>query len=290
MAQSFKISVIIPCYKQADFLSEAIESVLSQTYPNWECIIVNDGSPDDTEEIALSYCDKDIRIKYCRKENGGLSSARNAGIKMATGEYLQFLDADDVIEKDKLKLQTETFKEKPVDISVTNYCLFKGDITNKFENFLSQQPYKLTLVGFLYEWASTFVIPIHAGLFNRSFLEKNNIAFNESVRAREDWIFWCQSVLAEARFDYLVKKLAFYRVHSGAMTTDPDLMNLAKLKSYFEVYDLLPAEMKAEYRDRMSVLLVNQLSKSNIKTKNKSKLLVNKLFQVIFAHLYKTKK
>ena len=86
------ISVIVPCYNQAQYLDECLQSVLNQTYQNWECIIVNDGSPDNTHEIAESYCRKDARFKYFYKENGGLSSARNAGISISNGEFIQFLD------------------------------------------------------------------------------------------------------------------------------------------------------------------------------------------------------
>src|SRR5665647_2316811 len=77
------ISVIIPCYNQAHFLNESVGSVIAQTYTNWECIIVNDGSTDDTEKVALEISQKDNRIQYIKKENGGLSSARNAGLNIA---------------------------------------------------------------------------------------------------------------------------------------------------------------------------------------------------------------
>jgi len=271
MTGEIKISVIIPCYNQAEYLPEAVESVISQTYSNWECIIVNDGSTDGTEEIARSYCDKDHRIKYYSKENGGLSSARNAGLKIAAGEYIQFLDSDDVIDKEKFKKQIETFKEKSADISVTDYILFKGDITNQFENFLSQQQYNLTIEGLLYEWAVTFVIPIHAGLFNRSFLERNDITFNESVRAREDWIFWCQSALADARFNNLDKKLAFYRVHDKSMNHDVRRMMISHIESIFELDDLLSDDFKKEFRKKISEHAIDQLSKAFGKDENLKK-------------------
>ena len=99
------VSVIIPCFNQAQYLTEALNSVLNQTFQNWECIIVNDGSPDNTEEVALGWCNKDKRFKYLKKENGGLSSARNAGLKIAQGEYIQFLDSDDLLQKEKIESQ-----------------------------------------------------------------------------------------------------------------------------------------------------------------------------------------
>lgn len=91
------ISIIVPCYNQAKYLPETLDSVLAQTYEDWECIIVNDGSPDNTEEVAKDYCDKDSRFKYAYKENGGLADARNFGIKASMGEYILPLDSDDKI-------------------------------------------------------------------------------------------------------------------------------------------------------------------------------------------------
>ena len=89
------ISVIVPCYNQAQYLEECLQSVLDQTYQNWECIIVNDGSSDDTEEIANKWSKNDERIKYIYKENEGLSSARNLGVKISLGEFIYFIDSDD---------------------------------------------------------------------------------------------------------------------------------------------------------------------------------------------------
>lgn len=94
------ISIIVPCYNQAQYLPETLQSVFEQDYPNWECVIVNDGSPDNTEEVANEWCAKDPRFKYFRKENGGLSDARNYGIKHSEGKYILPLDSDDKISKD----------------------------------------------------------------------------------------------------------------------------------------------------------------------------------------------
>ncbi len=91
------VSVIVPCFNQAQFLDDALQSVLNQTYPNWECIVVDDGSPDDTELVAKKWQQKDPRFIYLKKSNGGLSSARNAGIGMAQGKYILPLDSDDKI-------------------------------------------------------------------------------------------------------------------------------------------------------------------------------------------------
>lgn len=105
-----EISIIIPCYKQAQYLEEALQSVLEQTFMDWECIIVDDGSPDNTGEIAQLWLNKDSRFKYFNKENGGLCSARNFGIAQALGKFILPLDADDYIAKEYVAEAMECFQ------------------------------------------------------------------------------------------------------------------------------------------------------------------------------------
>jgi len=107
------ISIIVPCYNQAQYLEECLQSVLDQTYQNWECIIVNDGSPDNTEEVAQSWTERNSRFKYFRKENGGVSAARNFGIEKAEGEWILPLDGDDRIDVHYLLSASEQFHDKP---------------------------------------------------------------------------------------------------------------------------------------------------------------------------------
>ncbi|SDW71929.1 glycosyltransferase family 2 protein [Flavobacterium degerlachei] len=106
-----KVSIIVPCYDQAQYLNECLQSVLEQSYAHWECIVVNDGSPDDMETLAKSWLDKDTRFKYVYQENGGLSSARNCGISHASGEFILPLDADDKISKEYVSLAIKAFVE-----------------------------------------------------------------------------------------------------------------------------------------------------------------------------------
>ena len=115
MKNATLISVVIPAYNAGQFLDETLESVLSQTYENWECIIVNDGSTDNTESVAKKWCEKDSRFRLTDKENGGLSSARNWGIKESKAEYIAFLDADDLYMPNFLEICLENLVEKDVN-------------------------------------------------------------------------------------------------------------------------------------------------------------------------------
>ena len=98
-----KFSVIVPIYKVEKYIRECIESVMNQTYSNWELILVDDGSPDKCPEICDEYAVKDNRVIVCHKENAGLPAARNSGIKLVTGDYFMHLDGDDFWDKDYLR-------------------------------------------------------------------------------------------------------------------------------------------------------------------------------------------
>lgn len=111
MSKAPVVSIIVPCYNQAQYLNETLDSVMSQTYHNWECIIINDGSTDNTAEISNLYCSKDPRFKYLLKQNGGVSVARNYGISQSTGTYLLPLDADDLIGPEYLYMALNVFDE-----------------------------------------------------------------------------------------------------------------------------------------------------------------------------------
>lgn len=154
------ISIIVPCYKQAEFLNECLESVISQTYRDWECIIINDESPDNTEEIAKIWIEKDSRFKYFKKnKGGGPASARNYGIKLAKGEWILPLDADDKIGERYLELCYNAIKEKKGNLIHAQVMTFglvdkiishpSGNIlyTNNFTNSYVFEKSKWELVG-----------------------------------------------------------------------------------------------------------------------------------------------
>ena len=119
------VSAVIPCYKQGHFLAEAVQSVLGQTVDDLECIVVNDGSPDTTREVAMQLASGDPRVRYIEQVNRGLAAARNRGLGEARGRFIQFLDADDVIAPNKLRIQTDVLRAQPrwaVAYSDYRYC------------------------------------------------------------------------------------------------------------------------------------------------------------------------
>lgn len=234
------ISIIIPCYNQASFLDETLRSVYIQTHQDWECLIIDDGSTDDSKNIALKWCEIDTRFKYYFKENGGLSSARNYGLDKIKGDFIQFLDGDDLIRSDKLALQLlDTKKSK---ISISDYFPF-DDATMQFVKsryltpFLNPKDFHREII---LDWEFKKSIPCHAVLFNAKLIAINNLRFDESLENHEDWVFWVQLFHQADTIVNRKEQLAFYRVHGSSMTADFFKMRQGflkaalSLKSHFE--------------------------------------------------------
>jgi hypothetical protein len=263
------VSIIVPCFNQAQFISETLDSVLGQTYKNWECIIVNDGSTDNTEQIAKDYCAKDRRFKYIFKQNGGLSSARNTGIRETRGDYLQFLDSDDLLLADKIEIQlSKMLSDKSIDISISRYRLFRDNVGNQFDIDRSLSPFQCTLDGFLYRWNIDFVFPPVCYLVKMEFLKRNSILFNENVKAIEDWIFLVCILLKGANFYVEQNVLALYRRHTLNMSNDKKLMSTHLIKASFIVFDLLRPEIKDDYMENKSLFFVENFAKEFKESEN----------------------
>ncbi len=185
------ISVIVPCYNQAQYLEECLQSVLDQTYQNWECIIVNDGSPDHTEEIAKRWLEKDNRFRYIYKDNGGLSSARNAGIREAKGEYLFFLDSDDslngnLVFKSLISNLTENIDFICADLQeVHKESIIKENYFSVFYNKKTILSGKKILQDLL---QGKFPIIACNKIIKKNTILENNIYFKEGI-LHEDELF-----------------------------------------------------------------------------------------------------
>jgi glycosyltransferase involved in cell wall biosynthesis len=220
-----KISVIIPCYNQALFLEEALQSVLKQTHKNWECIIIDDGSTDSSKEIALQWCDFDERFLYFFKFNGGLSSARNAGLKLADGDYIQFLDGDDLIKPTKFEQQLIDLQD--AQVSISNYFSFlDGNIElsaphRYLSPFVSETNFKKKII---LDWECRMSIPCHSVLFQRKLVVDNGILFDETLPNHEDWVFWTQLFYVSKKIKNNTDVLALYRIRNDSMTTNYALM------------------------------------------------------------------
>lgn len=225
------VSVVIPCYNYARFLKETVQSVIDQTYTQWECIIVDDGSTDDTKQVAAELCGKDTRIVYIHQHNQGLSSARNTGIKAARGEYIQLLDSDDLIAPEKFHDQVKCFEaDEGTDMVYSDYHLMNADGSETWSvsstNWIEMRHAPFN--EFLHYWEKGFTIPIHCYLFKRMCFERWG-SFDTTLPTHEDLALQLNFSLFGARYHMLSKVSSFYRVHGASMAKDHTKMHLGYL-------------------------------------------------------------
>jgi glycosyltransferase involved in cell wall biosynthesis len=223
------VSVIIPCYNQARFLSDAIDSLKAQTFIDWECIIINDGSSDNTHEVTLALAINDQRIHYVEQENQGLSGARNTGLDHAQGRYIQFLDADDLIEPDKLSLQVESLS------NITGLALCYSDYRHCPENNVMETirrdnfpPPRFIMSKPLHDiaarWETQFSIPVHSYLFDARLFSEYGIRFDITLPNHEDWDCWMRIFALTPVIKLTPGALAIYRICNTSMCVDRQQM------------------------------------------------------------------
>lgn len=205
------VSIITPTYNSAEFLSETIESILAQTYTNWELLITDDCSTDNTVEIIERYTKKDSRIKFFRLEkNSGGGIARNNSIKQAEGRYIAFCDSDDRWFPDKIAKQINFMKEKDIAFSYASYLLCDE---NGKENGINVCLSKLTYRKILMD---NYVGCLTA-MYDTAKIGK---VYMPSIRKRQDWGLWI-SILKKCRMAYGIKQpLGLYRIRQNSVSSN----------------------------------------------------------------------
>lgn len=208
------VSIIIPCYQYAHLLPQAIESALAQTYPDLEIIVVDDGSPDNTREVAQRY----PQIRYVYQENSGIAAARNTGIAHATRDFLQFLDADDVLLPEKIAHSMAVFDQHSgAGVVYTNYEKRSPDLQTVLPNEKAprERPEGHPVLEMIHSTAAFF--PPHCALTRREYVEKVG-GFTLGCDSVEDWNFWIKIAAAGAEFRYVDEVLCWYRESPGSLS------------------------------------------------------------------------
>ncbi|MBC7439401.1 MAG: glycosyltransferase family 2 protein [Flavobacterium sp.] len=268
------VSIIIPLFNQEKFLNETLESVLSQTYSNWECLVIDDGSTDNSAEIAKKWVGNDKRFKYFFKNNSGVSAARNFGLKNAKGDYIQFLDSDDFLYKEKLSLSMQIIIEKKLDIVCTNYKMCT-DFKEKPDRPFSQlNNFEFNLNNIMIYWNDGFTIPIHCFLFKSKLFD--DIQFPEGLTAQEDWATWIQIYKNKPTTFFLDETLVLYRINpfgrtntSGFFEETLQVINYLKSKLSDREFNILN---EATTRKYYNAFIYWRSRERNIKQSNTYKL------------------
>ena len=208
-------TVVVPTYNQAQYLGEALDSLLAQTFQNWEAIIVNDGSNDNTLHVMDQYRARDKRFKFFNKENGGVSSALNVGIKNAVGEWLCWLSSDDWFEKDKLETHYNAILENPdIKFFRSHWSLFYDETKKRLETgvwLLEPKPQFQVTSYFITNYNHGNSIAIHKTVFDNVGL------FNETMRQGQDFDMWVR-ISSKYKSHFINKRTCVTRIHKGQTT------------------------------------------------------------------------
>ena len=216
-------SIIIPCFRHGRLLGQAVDSALAQTHRAVEVIVVNDGSEDETEDVARSFGD---RIQYVTKENGGLSSARNAGIGLARGQYLLFLDADDLLHPEAVERLVAAAGGSGDRMAMMGVRCFAT------EHDRTSGP--VMIPGFHGPLTPQIFVhnhPVHGILCPKAAIVAAG-GFDESLRAVEDWDLWIRVALRGMDVVSIPWCGAFYRQVAGSMSSDRSRMAHAKCRMF----------------------------------------------------------
>jgi hypothetical protein len=219
------VSIIVPCYKQAHFLKESLQSVLDQSYEHWECIVVNDGSPDHTEAVVEKWMEKDKRFTYIYQDNKGLSSARNKGIKNSQGEYILPLDADDILDPYYLKKLVPVLQN---DIDLGIVSCYSNFFYQKKENVIFQL--KTSGNSSLY---LLYVNQLIATSLFRKECWLQTGGYDETMKKGfEDWDFWLSITKLGWKYTIIPEFLFNYRKSHNSMLTITIQHHAEEVKQY----------------------------------------------------------
>lgn len=221
-----EVSIIMPAYNASQFISESINSVINQTFTNWELIIIDDGSTDNTREIVQTFVVTDNRIKYLWQQNGKQSKARNYGISISKGNWIAFLDADDFWLPEKLDRQLRTLLDYKVDFAFSNgFCLDQETRLTTDYNSVNGIFSGFELYRIIYKHN---YIPILSVIFRRSLINKIGL-FDENllVQGCEDWDYWLRMCKSDTKFLGMDERLFTYRVHKSSTSQNLDKMYIA---------------------------------------------------------------
>lgn len=260
--EQVKLSVIVPIYQVEEFLPRCLDSILAQTYRDFELILVNDGTKDDCPRIMAEYAAKDSRIRQIHKENGGLSSARNAGMEIARGKYISFIDSDDYVDPALFADAVAAAERTDAELVVWNYRKAYDDEIDQAYLRIEDEAVDLDALG-LQDYYYKYWFPYKHGveawnrLYRRDLVEKNQLKFqlNHEILS-EDTMFSAMYLMHTHKIAALSKPYYYYYMRRGSIMNSPKpraahrLMTLA-----VRLYEYVgKQERGAQLRDVMPVV------------------------------------
>jgi teichuronic acid biosynthesis glycosyltransferase TuaG len=257
------VSIIMPAYNSGKYIAEAIRSVRGQTYPDWELVVVDDGSTDETAGVVQNISRADARVKYIFQQNGGQGKARNTGLRHASGDLVAFLDSDDLWVRNKLELQVKVLRREGADLVFSDGFVFEGDDAEDESRTFGTIRGRYAGAEMLRLLLITNRIPILSVLARRGCIEGAGLFSEErEYQNCEDYELWMRLARRGAVFFGMGEKLVRYRRHPASSTyCDSKALKpmVAVVKAHIHEGGLgeLEARMRVRglYRDLIAALL-----------------------------------
>ena len=227
-----KVSIIVPVYNVELYIEDCLNSLLNQTYSNYEIILINDGSTDNSIEICSKYNDQ--KIKIYNQNNKGVSIARNVGISLATGQYIMFVDADDMVSEKYIENLIKSIEETNTDMVVCGYTKEKAELVNK----KNSQEIKGEIINANTMLENMMENNLQEGylwnkIFKKSIINDNSLEFKEGVNVWEDLYFVIEYLSKSDKIFAINEKLYYYRTREGSAVnrkeTSTDLVGKVKI-------------------------------------------------------------
>jgi len=225
------ISIIIPTYNRTHIIGETLDSIIAQTYTNWECIVVDDGSTDNTPEILQKYIDKDSRFQFChrpKEKQKGPNSCRNYGFTKSKGDLINFFDSDDLYKVNAFEkvvaMFDENFDSVVVKTEVVEFNSKKYLSENKIKSENLLEDYFIGRLTFY----------VGGPFWNRKFLQQQEYLFDENIRNIDDWDFNMRMLYQQPRISLVEDNLIQYRMHKDSFSKELGKLNKDEVLSDFK--------------------------------------------------------
>jgi glycosyltransferase involved in cell wall biosynthesis len=240
------VSIIIPAYNAEPYLAETIQSCLDQTHPAVEIIVIDDGSSDGTRRVAENF----PAVRYFHQTNAGPAAARNHGIRQAHGEFLQFLDADDILLPDKISHSLQVFQAYPdCGLVYCNYEFRSQDLSHRLDDATKTVKVlpQSEMLNYLIRTGTT-LFGIHCALIRAEAVHAVG-GFDEGIIITEDWHFWVKLAAQGVIFRHLDETLVWYRTAPGSLSQQDIRLSRMRLKAYQHLRGIpLPPHLDLEKR------------------------------------------
>lgn len=230
------ISIIIPVFNREHLIAETLDSIISQSYANWECLIVDDGSTDNTLQLLEAYNKKDSRILCYSRDNSkpkGANACRNIGLQKAKGDYVVFFDSDDLMTPNHLEIKINALKNNTLDFVITRTKYFNYDST-QIDKYYKFDEYKITPQNYITQkinWL-TYDVCLKTNI-------AKTITFNENLQSGQEYNYFSKLVLKTVNAIFIDEVVTLRRHHDDSIRTslkDSSKLNLSRFKSFWLTY------------------------------------------------------